>query len=166
MVPIKSTHLKAVLGGFRSIVLIAAIEVGIIILLVALGNSGLLDITTIISVVVPEIGIGIFLFYLLGESRRSRVDEVINLIEASEKFSHLKVHTFSIFPRPFSYTFYFLENKSVNQYFEAPDYIVDMVKRRLIVVKAYKNEAEMRKSLGSVFQNDRKPCPTELKVGG
>ena len=123
-----------------------------------------MDITTIISVVLPEVGIGILLYYLLGESRRSRVDEVIDLIDACEKFSHLRGHMFSVYPRPFNHIFYYIEHKSTKQYYEAPTYIEHMIDRDLTVTIKHSNERQMKLFFekNTVQRNDRKPLPTEL----
>jgi len=143
----RKRHLTAAWQTLRSLVFAGIAEISVIFLIIILGQSGLLDIRTIVSVAVTEVGIGVFLYHILGESRRSHVDEVLNLMDATEKLSHLRVLTFAVYPRPFRYWFYYVENTATKQAYIAPEYIEDMADRGVIAEIECKNEMEMKEIL-------------------
>ncbi len=157
-------YLEALWLNIRSTFFAAVAIFGAAGILWVLGLEGLLDARTIISVVVPEVGIGVFLYYFLGEHRRGRVDEVINLMNATKEFAHLNVYVFSVLHSPFDWEFYFVENTTTKQCYEAPQYIESMAEQEIIIPKKCKNEAEMTEYLNEngTHLNDRKPSPSEL----
>lgn len=110
----RKLYWKAIKENTRFLVIVAIVEIGLIILGVQLLRANLLDVRTIISVLITEMGIGIILYCLLGQKRRSQIDEVVNLTEAYNKFKHLEVYTFSVFP--FSVTFYYVANTLTKQF--------------------------------------------------
>ena len=166
MKPRTKRYLNATWVTFRSAIIAAVVELAIFFILIGLGQLGLLDLKTIVSVVVPEVGIGVFLYYFLGEHRRSRIDEVLNLMDAVEKFEHLTVFTFSVFPRPFHITYYYVENKTTGLVYNAPKYIEDMADRGLITKIKCKNEDEMNKCISdrkSTLTKNHEPSLADLR---
>ena len=95
--------------------------------LVALGYWGLLEPQTIVSVVIPELAIAVFLYYFLGERRRGNVDELLNLTEASEKFSHLNIHMVKAIRCAVSYSY--VENKLTKKVYRVPSYLTGAIER-------------------------------------
>jgi len=121
-----------------------------------------------ISVVMTEVGIGVFLYYILGERRRSHEEEIVNLMDAVEKFAHLEAYSFSVFPHPFEYTFYFIENTTTKQCYKAPKYLEEMIDRGVIKTRKCKSEKEMKSVIvaNKSKLNDREPSFIELKANG
>lgn len=154
-------YLHATWENFRAIALAGAIEIGLLALFFFLGQWGLLDIKTIVSVVFPEIGIGVFLYYFLGEKRRSRVEEVINLMDAAEKLRHLKVFTFSVLPGMLRVKYYFVENTTTKLAYEAPRFIEDMADRGIIPSIECTNKREMLKKISD---DDCRLVPSQHKL--
>jgi len=142
-------------------ILFAVIVVGAFFLLILLlGQSGLLDLTTIVSVAVTEVGIGFVLYHFLGQGRRGREEEMINLMDTVEKLAHLKVYTFSVLKT----LFYYVENTTTKEYFKAPDLIESMVDLGVITVIACENEKDMRAKLqeNGSHPNEQEPTMIEL----
>ena len=123
MVTIKSLRWNAVLESIRHIFLYGFIEIAVIGLIILLANLGFLDAKNAISVVLPEVALAVVLYYLLGERRRGRLGEVINLMEAHKKLSHLKVYTCPVFHHPFRFIYYYVENPITRMAYRAPSYI-------------------------------------------
>jgi hypothetical protein len=156
--------LNALVALARAFIITGAVILGILLALVLFGQSGLLDAKTIVSVVVPEVGIAVFLYYILGEHRRSRVEEVINLLEACKKFEHLGVYRFTVFPI-FSVIYFFVVNKTTKTVYIAPSYIEDMTERGVISKIKVKNYDEMKADIqkkGFVLQ-EREASIAELE---
>lgn len=110
--------------------------------------------------VVPEVGIGVFLYFLLGEYRRTHVEEVINILDACEKFRHLEVYRFTDLAVIYST----VVNKDTKIAYPAPDNISDLADRGIIRRVSFKNEEELNTELqkkGFVSQN-RLPLFIEL----
>jgi uncharacterized membrane protein len=163
----KRRRLEAFWESFHHLLFYGVVELVILYLAVVLAFSGFFDVKAVASVVLTELAIGVGLYYVLGERRRSHIAEVVNLVDVVEKFSHLKVYTFSVFPRPFRYTFYFVENTETKQYYKAPKYLEELVEEGIIATeKECKNEAEMKKILekNGSQANDREPSFIELKA--
>lgn len=144
MVAQKNLRLEAFWSTTKNLIIIGACESGVLFLIVYLLKAGILELDTVMSVVLTEVGITIILYYLLGQHRREHEEEIVNLAEAVEKFSHLKGYIFPVFPRPFKYYFYYVENTVTNQYYRAPDYVEHMIDRGVIPKQECKNEIEMR----------------------
>ena len=83
----KDRRLEAFWLTAKGFILLAVCELGIIFLILYLLTSGLLEVQTVVSVVLSEVGIAVILYYLLGEHRRSSQQEIVNLAETVEKFS-------------------------------------------------------------------------------
>ena len=140
-------YLIALKETAQSFVVVFIVEFGLFLLIIWLLHFNLLDVKTIISVVLPEVGIGILLFYLLGQKRRSQIDEAVNLMEAFEKFSHLEVYAFSVFSFPFSVIFYYVANTHTNEVYISPKYIDHLADQEVITKIDCKNEKEMKEIL-------------------
>jgi hypothetical protein len=125
-----------------------------------LGGAGLLDVKTIVSVTVTEVGIAIIFYYLLGQSRRSREEEMVNLVDDAEKLSHLKVYTF----RDFGAIFYYVENTTTKEYYKAPKNIQNMSDLGVITTIECKSEQEMKDILekDNSHRNEKEPKITQL----
>ena len=93
-----------------------------VIFIIVLGYAGFLDLTTIVSVGVTELGISFLLYYVLGHGHPSREEKVVNQIDAAQKLSHLNVYTFSVL----NTKQYYVENTTTKEYYKAPDFIADM----------------------------------------
>jgi hypothetical protein len=81
--------------------------------LVLLGYWGLLEPQTIVLVVIPEVAIAIIFYYFLGERRRNKMEELLDLSEASEKFSHLDIIMVEVIRSAVSYGY--VENKLIKK---------------------------------------------------
>jgi hypothetical protein len=121
-----------------------------------------LDVKTVISVVLGEVGIAVVLYYLFGGNRREHEEEIVTLAEAVEKFSHLKGYQFSVLHG--YHSFYYVENTLTNQYYRAPDYVEHMIDRGVIPNKECKNEKEMRDLLAKCQPNEREAELLELML--
>jgi hypothetical protein len=157
---LRSRRLEAVGRTIISIISAVIIVVIIGLIISGLGQSGLLDGKTIVSVFVTEVGIGVFLYVFLGEMRRSNEAEVVNLMEAAEKFSHLRVYSYAVI----KYDFYYIENTITKQCYKAPEFVENIVDLGVVTVIKCKNEEEMKKHLekNKVVLNDREPSFIEL----
>ena len=158
-------YLIALKETARSFIMIIIVEIGLILLIGLLLQSNLLDIKTIISVVIPEVGISLFIFYLLGQKRRNQLDEAINLMDAFDKFSHLTIYAFTVFHFPFSVIFYYITNTHTMEAYIAPKYIDNLADQDVITKIFCKNEKEMKETLTKkkITLNERKPTLDELK---
>jgi hypothetical protein len=166
MVSLTNRKLEAFLKSAYHNLRIILLELVILTLIILLANSGLLDVKVAISVVMTEVAIGIVLYYLLGEKRRSYEEEIVNLMDAVAKFQHTKAYTFSVFPEPFEYVFYYIENTKTCQCYKAPKYLEELIDRGVITKVKCKNEAEMKELLNQngIHLNDCEPLFTELLV--
>jgi hypothetical protein len=156
----RSRHLQAVRRTIISVISAVIIVVIIWYILSGLGQSGLLDGKTIVSAFVTDVGIGVLLYVLLGEMRRSNEAEVVNLMAAAEKFSHLRVYMFAVI----KYDFYYIENTITKQCYKSPEFVENIVDLGVVTVIKCKNEEEMKKHLeeNKVMLNDREPSFIEL----
>lgn len=168
MVSLKNRKLEAFWKSSRRLIFLAFTEIVILYLIGQLASWGILDVKTAISVVMTEVGIGVFLYYILGERRRSHEEEIVNLMDAVEKFAHLEAYSFSVFPHPFEYTFYFIENTTTKQCYKAPKYLEEMIDRGVIKTRKCKSEKEMKSVIvaNKSKLNDREPSFIELKANG
>lgn len=153
-------HLEAIWQTFWAILVAGVVVIGIILALVWLGQAGLLDYTTIVSVAVVEVGIGVFLYYFLGHSRRGSIEEMVNLLDVAEKISHLQVYKFSLLKTDF----YYVENTETKEYYKAPNYIERMVDLNIIVPVSCKNEEEMKARLLKNGSHENPQEPTILQL--
>lgn len=153
-------YLEAFWKYVRPLLLAGFVEIGLFYLIVLAGQSGLLDLRTIVSVTVTEVGIGVFLYYFLGQGRRGREEEMVNLMDAAEKLSHLKVYTFSVLKA----SFYYVENTVTKEYYKAPRNIEDMADLGVITVIVCKNEQDMKATLAknNSHKNEQEPSIVQL----
>jgi hypothetical protein len=110
-------------------------------------DIGILEIKTVISVFLTDVGIAVLLYYLLGEHRRGNEEEIVTLADAFEKFGHLKGYSFPVFHRPLRYYFYYVENTVTNKYFRAPQYVEALIGNGVLEEVECKSEKEMREIL-------------------
>jgi hypothetical protein len=87
---------------------------------------------------------------------------MVNLMDAVEKFSHLKVYKFSVLRTDF----YYVENTTTKEYFKATERIESMVDLGVITVIACKNEEDMRAKLekNGSHPNEQEPTMVQLKA--
>lgn len=149
---------RSVISAFAAVVIVGAI----IAIISGLGQSGLLDWRTIVSVFLTEVAIGVFLYVFLGEMRRSREAEVVNLMEVAEKFSHLRVYVYTAMRNPF----YYIENTLTRQCYKAPEIVEDIVDLGAVKVIKCKNEEEMKALLkeNNSTINNKEPTFIELNA--
>lgn len=145
---------------FGFVFMVVAVMGALVVLLLWLGSAQLLDLTTIVSVMVAELGISFVLYYLFGQGHRSNEEEIVNQMDAAEKLSHLKVYTFSVL----KIKLYFVENTSTKEYYEAPESIENMVDRGIISPIPCKNEEEMRAILEKNGSHENKQKPTIIQL--
>lgn len=105
-------------------------------------------------------GIGVFLYYFLGESRRGRLDELVNLMDAYAKFLHLKVFTY----KWWIFDLYYVENTITRQAYKASAFIEKIADEGIIEPIICKNEKEMKRILreSKTRFNEREPSLSEL----
>lgn len=104
--------------------------------------EGWIDPTTVVSVVVPELAIAALLYFLLGNRRRGRLDELLSRVEASQKFGHLKVYKTNSYGKLEYY--YYVENINTKKVYRSPDFLQEAVDSNLISV------------IGETFDNETK----------
>jgi len=133
---------------------------GLFLLLIALGYSGLLDLRTIVSVTVSDMAIAVVLYYLLGQDRRGIEEEMVNLVDAAEKFSYLKVYTFKVL----GVIFYYVENTTTNECYKAPRKIEKMADLGVITKTNCKSEDDMKAILqkNNSRINEKEPSIIQL----
>ena len=124
--------------------IIAFIEILVLLLGIFLLQNGVLQLDTVITVVLSEVGIAVILYYLLGGQEHQREEEIVNLANAYEKFQHLKGYSFPAFNIRVDYWFYYVENTITNQCYKAPKYIEHLIDRGAIPEKECKNIQELR----------------------
>jgi hypothetical protein len=156
----KHPRLMAFLKLVYVFILIGIAELLIFISLLFAGLLGLLDMRTIVSVAVTEVGIGILLYYMLGEHRRGRLDEIVNLMDACAKFSHLKVFTYQMM----SFHYYYVVNTLTKQAYVAPTFIENIVDDGVFEVVTCKNQKEMKRKFREekIKLNDYEPSLADL----
>ena len=142
------------------------IEVTIFIVLVVFDSLKLLDYSLIVSLVVVEVPIGLFLWFVLGERRRSKIQEVSYLVELAQKFKYLKIHRFGAFPSLFRTQWYYVENLQQKLAYGCPRYIIQLGEWGAISVVKHKNEGEMNKHFrdNGVKNEEREPTMAELSL--
>lgn len=153
-------HLQAIWRFIRILGIAGIVEFGLLFLIILLGQSGLLDLRTIVSVTVTEVGIAVVLYYILGQGRRGQEEEMVNLVDAAEKLSHLRVYTFSVLRSDF----YYVENTTTREYYVATNNIEQMSDLGVIITIPCKNEKEMLAilALNGSHRNEREPSIVEL----
>lgn len=131
--------------------------------LFALAYSGLLDSPTVVSLVVAELAVAIILYYLLGERHRDNVDELLNLNEASDKFSHLD---FYIVKATSTISYVYVENKITKKVYRMPKYLGGAWKSGVIPTIAEVNIGEFEKLIKKKGFDliDRQPSFNEIKA--
>jgi len=156
----KDPHLLAFWKFIISLSLAIFAEFAIFFSLLGAGQLGLLDTRTIVSVVVPEVGIGVFLYYFLGERHRGRLDEIVNLMDACAKLSHLRVFAYKWWVFDLSY----VENTITRQAYKASAFVDKLSNEGIIEQIVCKNEKEMRRILreSKTKLNEREPTLAEL----
>ena len=117
------------------------LEATVIVCFLALGLAGLLDLKTIVSVTVSEVSIATVLYFLLGQGRRGRQEEVASQTELAEKFSHLQVYSFKVMLA--LHQFYYVENTISKQCYKAPKYIWQMADRGILTLTNCNDEEDM-----------------------
>jgi hypothetical protein len=143
-----------------SLVFAVIVVVALFLLIVVLGHAGLLDLTTIVSVGVSEVGVAVFLYYFLGQGRHGSEEEMVNLMDAAGKVSHLKVYKFSVL----RVNFYYVENTTTKEYYKAPENIESVIERGIITVIACENEEDMRARLQKNGSNPNEKEPTIVQL--
>jgi hypothetical protein len=132
--------------------------------LVALAYWGLLEPRTIISTVVPELAIALFLYFIF-DHRRNKVEELLSLMDVSEKFSHLNIYMVKVIHSAISYGY--VENTLTKKVFRLPDFLGGAIESGVIpIVAEFANMdefVELVKQKGLTLI-DRKPSFSELKV--
>ncbi len=108
-VKITKRHVEVVWRIIRIIAFIVVLEAVFVVSIILLGLSGLLDLRTIVSITVTEVGMAVLFYYLFGQGRRSDEEEMANLVDIAEKLSQLRVYTFSFFGA----IFYYVENTTL-----------------------------------------------------
>jgi hypothetical protein len=156
----KHPHLMALLRFMSFVVLIVFVELLILLSFLIAGLSGLLDLRTIVSVMVPEVAITIVLYYLLGGHRRERLDETVNLMDACARFRHLRIYTYRIM----SLHYYYVENTLTKQAYKASSVIESIVDEGIFEVVKCKDQREMKRKLrkNQTKLNDYEPLLTDL----
>ncbi len=108
--------------------------------------EGWIDLTimvsVVISVVVPELAIAALLYFLLGNRRRDRLDDLLSRVEASQKFGHLKVYKTNSYGKLEYY--YYVENTHTKKVYRSPDFLQEAIDINLISV------------IGETFDNETK----------
>lgn len=156
----RRTHL-IVLGRFLLYLGFAiCVEFLIIAVLILAGLFGLLDVRTIVSVMVPEVGIGVFLYYFLGERRRGHLDEIVNLMDAYLRLTHLRVLTYKWWFFEFSY----VENTVTKRAYKTSDFVDKLTGEGILEEIFCKDEKELRRRLqeDEIQLNERQPSLSEL----
>lgn len=136
-------HVEIFVNFLGSGFFFGTLGIGFIIAIAWLWNSGFLEVKTIVSVGVTDLAMGYLLYLLLGQRRRADVEEAVNLMDSVQKLSHLKVYWFS----DWRTRFYYIENTTTHEYFIAPDFIENMIKRGVINAIRCTNEEDMRAKL-------------------
>jgi hypothetical protein len=131
---------------------------------------GLVDTQLIVSLVIVEVPLAIFMYYILGEHRRSvtqRMHDAIAKAQAISDFKHLIV-VFADDWKLYDYPRlrYYVVNLATKFAFYVPDYIHDLVEAK--VIRAYWVGLEQDK-LNAFFEKHqfvltgREPYPMELE---
>ncbi len=98
-----------------------------------------IDPSTLVSVVIADLAIAVLLYYLFGERRRGRLDELLNIAEANEKFSHLSVYKMKGYGNFEDY--FYVENKFTKKVYQSPDFLKEAIDCKIIPV------------IGEIFEN-------------
>ena len=157
--PRRQRHIKAIQRILIAIGLGFTFDI-VLFLILYIGQFGLLDSRTIISVVVPEVAIGILLYYLLGQSHRERLGEIVDMMDIYTKVSHLNIFRFWEWGAPF----YYVENTVTKQAFRASDFIEKIIDQDILKPIDCKSMREVKQILRknrSQF-NEREPSLAEL----
>ncbi len=135
--------------------IVTSVEIVIILALYALGSWGLLDSKTIVSVmvsaVIPNIAVTSLMYYFLGEHRRNRINELLDLMEATQKLAHLTV---IVCPPPTEHLVtpvsIWVENKKTQKVYRASKQIVGAAMNSgVIQVIGIDNEVKMKEIMKS-----------------
>src|SRR5271157_575119 len=143
-----------------SVAIVLFFDFGLFGLLIVVANYNLLDARTAVSVVLPEVGIAVVLYYLLGQGHRERLSEIADTMEVWAKVSHLKIYGFEEWGK----TFYFVENPSTKQAYQASDFVQKVIDEGILKPIVCKDEKEMKRILrkNGTTLNERQPSLDEL----
>jgi hypothetical protein len=132
----------------------------ILFLAVIIIGYGLLDARTFVSVVTPEVGIAVILYYFLGQSRREHLSQIADTMDVYDKVSHLRLFTFSVWGEPL----YYVENTATKQAYRASDFIGKIIDQNILEPVVCRSEREMRRILrkNGTKLNEREPSLAEL----
>jgi hypothetical protein len=152
-------HIEAVEKNYRAFLLFLA-ELSVVLLMIVLATSKILELTTVVSVLVPDLAIAIFLYYLLGQGRRGQEEEMSYLFDIAEKLAHLVVYKFTLLGADF----YYVENTTTKEYYKAPKGIEQMADLGVLAVVECKNEEELRAKLekNNSHGNEQEPAIIQL----
>ncbi len=149
----------------RMLLIVFVVEFAILIGLVGFSSLNLLDWPLIVSLVVVEVPIGVFLWYILGERRHSKIQEVTDRIETAKKFKHLRIHNFSGF-HGLGLNWYYIENLSTKRAYDCPPDMSLLGKWGVINMVKHKNEEETNEYFrnSGVIYEERDPTDGELSL--
>ncbi len=119
----------------------------ILAVLLVLGAFKLLDFSLIASLVVVEVPLAFIVARLLGEHRRNRLSEALDMWELAQKWSHLRVCSFPIVPRLGLGDYFIVVNWDTKKAFDCPKYVIEIANLGLVKKMRYKNEKHMRDDL-------------------
>lgn len=121
----------------------------------------LLDVKLILSLLVLELPLAIGLSYMLGERKRSKVQEAIEKVRSAKDLAHLRIHRFG---NPLMITWYYVENIPKKSAYDAPQYFLTLAEHDLVDIVDHKTKEDMVehfKSSGITFE-DKHPKPSQL----
>jgi len=157
-IKITRRHGEALAKNYLGVLLFLG-ELSVVLLMLFLLTSNILDLKTVLSVLVPDLFIAIFLYYLLGQGRRGQEEEISNLFDVAEKCAHLVVYKFRLLEADF----YFVENTTTQEYYKAPKHIAQMADLGAIrLVECQKGEKEMRAKLQNSHGNEAEATIIQL----
>jgi len=131
----------------------------------------LLDYQLIVSLVVAEVPIGVFLSYILGERRhsdRAKMQEAVSMAHALMEFGHLKVYRVLIIGSWENYDYpalkYYVINALTNNAFRAPDFVHELAETKVIRETTFKTTEDLDKKMSeeSITLHDHEPDLQEL----
>lgn len=134
-------------------------------------NFKLLDYQLIVSLVVAEVPIGVFLSYILGERRhsdRARMQEAVSMAHALMEFGHLKVYRALDIGNWENYDYpilqYYVINALTNIAFRAPDFVHELAETKVIRETIFDTTEDLKKKMSeeSIALHDHEPDLQEL----
>ena len=153
-------HIPAIRRIIFSVLVAILIDLSLLGLVVAIGLYRLLNAQTIVSVVLPEVGIAVILYYFLGQGRREHLGEIADTMDIYSKVSHLKVYTFLVWGAPF----YYVENTITRQAYRASEFVEKVIDQNILQPIICRSEKEMKRILRSngTKLNEDKPSLEQL----